>query len=215
MVDPIVTGIILAGGTSTRFGDSQENKALATFEEQTLLERVSATVDVATDDPPVVVTRTAAQQEMYEDLLDGQDVVFARDAPPFEGPLAGVLGGVQLIDTPWVFVCGCDMPLLSADGIRWLHSRLARVDSASLDALAVEHPDGTVEPMHTLYRRAGIRRVLRTAPSDGGVRTLLSPLDAVRTIPATEAPTEIPLAASLTNVNTRAELAAARSTGEN
>lgn len=203
-----ITGIVLAGGQSTRFGDAHVNKAVASFEDRTLLEWVLSAVDEGTDYPPVIAVRTPAQQRTYENVLDGQDVVFARDVLSFEGPLAGVIGAIRQVDSPWVFVCSCDMPLLSADVIRWLRSNLEQIESTSVDALAIAHPDGTIEPMHTLYRRDSILEVLEQIPSDSGIRAVLSALDTVRTLPTTEGPEGISLEDSLTNVNTRTELAA-------
>jgi molybdopterin-guanine dinucleotide biosynthesis protein A len=195
-----VTGVVLAGGASTRFGD--EEKALATLDGETLLARVAGTLRAATGRDPVVAVRTDAQAERYRAVLDGATLV--RDAPDTEGPLAGVVGALSAVETPRLFVCGCDMPLLSARAVTWLASR-----HEGADALAPAHDDGTAEPMHALYRRVAVQRVYDSLPQAGGVWTLLDALDA-ETVPVAAAPERVRLAQSTTNVNTREALAALR-----
>ena len=195
-----VTGVVLAGGASTRFGEAE--KALATLDGEALLARVAGALRAATDRDPVVAVRTDAQAERYRAVVDG--ATFARDAPDTEGPLAGVLGALDAVETPWLFVCGCDMPLLSAHAVRWLAGR--RGNAA---ALAPAHEDDTPEPMHAFYRREAVRRVRADLPPAGGVWTLLDALDA-ETVPVGAAPEAAALARSVTNVNTRAELATLR-----
>lgn len=200
-----VTGIVLAGGRSTRFGDATENKAVATFEEQTLLSRVVDAVAAATDRPPVVAVRTPDQRERYASVLSDRKVTFTLDDPAFDGPLAGMFGGTTAVDSSWVFCCGCDMPLLSPEGIRWLLEH--RQDrSTSLAALTLQHPDGTLESLHTVYRRSAVESARDRLSRSAGPRALLTTLDPVRTVSVSAAPSEIPLRESLTNVNTRTAL---------
>lgn len=203
-----VTGLVLAGGRSTRFGDASENKAVATFEERTLLGRVVDAVAAATDRPPVVAVRTPDQRERYASVLSDRTVTFTLDDPAFDGPVAGVFGGTTAVDSSWVFCCGCDMPLLSPEGIRWLleHRQDGRPARA---ALTLHHPDGTLEPLHTVYRRSAVEATRDRLSRSAGPRALLAALDPVRTISVDAAPAAIPLRESLTNVNTRTALAEA------
>lgn len=57
-----ITGIVLAGGRSTRFGDASVNKATTALEGKTLLEQVTDAVATATNRPPVVAVQTEAQR---------------------------------------------------------------------------------------------------------------------------------------------------------
>lgn len=195
------TGVVLAGGDSSRFGDA--DKAFAQLDGVPLVGRVVGAVREATGCDPVVAVRRDRQAARLSTVLEG--VSFAYDAPGFEGPLAGVLGTAGAVETPWIFVCGCDMPLLSAPAVEWLLDRLP----ADGGALAVVHPDGTVEPMHACYRRSAIERVRDELPRSGGVRSLLAALD-VETVPIATAPEDVGLTDSVTNVNTPEELAIAR-----
>jgi molybdopterin-guanine dinucleotide biosynthesis protein A len=196
--DSATRGVVLAGGRSRRFGD--EPKALATLDGDPLVRRVARTLRTATGQPPAVAARD--RRETLAPALD--DPLFVADAPGFEGPLAGVVGAARATASPWLFVCACDMPLVSPAAVEWL---AARADGT--DAVVVVD-DGTVQPVHALYRREAVVRVARDLPGDAGVRALVDALDDVRRVPVA-AGDEAGLASSLTNVNTAAELRALRS----
>lgn len=193
----VTGGLVLAGGASTRFSGGE--KALATVRGESLIERVVGVVGVATDRRPAVAVRTDDQRAAFEKRLD--DVAFAKDARGFEGPLAGVVGGIDAVEGDWIFVSACDMPLLSAGAIAWLRGRIGA------DAVVPVHPDGTPEPLHAFYRRAALGRAVPDLPRAGGVRALLDALDSVRRVPVDG---HEDLADSVTNVNSRGDLAAAR-----
>jgi molybdopterin-guanine dinucleotide biosynthesis protein A len=195
-------GVVLAGGDSTRFGDAE--KATATLDGEPLVARVAGAVRDATGRDPVVAVRRDAQAGRLSTVLGSVEFVY--DAPGFEGPLAGLLGALDAVETPRLFACGCDMPLLSADAVAWL-AETVPVERA--DALAPAHPDGTPEPMHALYRREAVECARAELPTSGGVHALLDALDA-ETVPLSAAPEDVGLADSVTNVNTREELAAVR-----
>lgn len=203
-----MTGIVLAGGRSTRFGEPTINKATATLDGRTFLERVVDTVAIATDRTPIVAVRTATQRADYEEVLAEFGVTFAFDSPTFQGPLAGIVGALEAVDTPWMFVCGCDMPLLSIDAIRWLSTQIRRDnDDTSPAGLVVRHSDGTPDPLHALYRPSVITDVLEVLPQHGGVRSLLRAVEEVETVPIAAASQDVPLCKSMININTRRELA--------
>lgn len=69
--------------------------------------------------------------------------------------------------------------------------------------------DGVDQPIHALYRREAVLTALRDLPGDAGVRSLVAALPDVRRLPV-EAGADVGLAASLTNVNRRADLRAVR-----
>ena len=204
---PDVTGVVLAGGRSTRFGDA--NKALATFEGAPILERVVSTVETATGRPPVVAVRTADQRETYASCLPPA-VEYATDAPTHEGPVAGVLGALGAVETSWVFVCGCDMPTLSTAAIAWqldwLAAAIAGPDPPA--AVAVASADDTPQPLHATFRVDAVDRVRDGLPTATGVRGLFDVLSPVATVSVSDAPASVPLERSLSNVNTREDLAA-------
>lgn len=194
---PPLTGIVLAGGDSTRFANG--DKALARLGGQPLIARVVDALIAATDRSPIVTVRNENRRDAYALVLDAAR--FEYDDSTFDGPLAGVMGAIETADTPWVFVCGADMPLLSAESIRWLATHI----EPTRGAIAPRRASGPPEPLHTFYRRDAVMATRDKLTPSTGVRALLSHLD-VHTIPVTDAPATIPLRTSLVNVNTRGEL---------
>jgi molybdopterin-guanine dinucleotide biosynthesis protein A len=199
VADDTTRGLVLAGGESRRFGD--ESKALATLDGDPLVRRVALALRAATGQPPAVAARGRERRAALASVLD--DPLFVADAPAFEGPLAGVVGAARATASPWLFVCGCDMPLVSPAAVEWL---AARADGA--DAVVVVD-DGVVQPVHALYRREAVTRVARDLPGDAGVRALVDALDDVRRVPVADGD-GVGLASSLANVNTRDDLRALR-----
>ncbi|MFD1632792.1 molybdenum cofactor guanylyltransferase (plasmid) [Haloplanus ruber] len=210
----ISRGVVLAGGTSTRYGSTEEDKALSRIDSKSCLVRVLDTLRRATEPPPVVVVRTPDQRARYAAIVDTIEVEFTFDSSRFEGPLSGIVGAAVETETPWLFCCGCDMPLLARAAIRWMLQRLAHradVGDERVDAVAIEQSDGTLEPLHTLYRRESVLEVTESIPRAAGLQALLSELDGVYTISSRSIPDSVPLSRSKTNVNTREDLEHVRS----
>ena len=87
------SGVIVAGGRSTRFGDA--DKAVAELAGTPMVRRVADRVAPAVDE--VVVNCRADQREAIDAALDGFDhpVSFALDPEPDLGPLAGIAVGLD------------------------------------------------------------------------------------------------------------------------
>lgn len=191
--------VVLAGGDSERFGDP--DKALAAFEGEPLVGRVVERAREATDAAPVVAVADEERAGTYDDVLS--DVRFVQDVPERAGPVAGLAAAVAAVEADWLFVCGCDMPRLDPDAVRWLRGGAA----AEVEAV-VPVVDGRDQPLHGWFRREPLAAAL-----DAAGDSLHSVLDelAVRAVPADDAPAGVPLAASVTNVNSRADLDRVRS----
>ena len=202
---PTVQSVVLAGGGSTRFGDG--NKALAHVGGQSLIERVLVAAVELTDKAPIIAVKTDDQRGEIERTLANQlsvPPVFVRDDPEFDGPLAGVFGACPRVERPWLFLLGCDMPLLAPDVIAWL---IEQGDRAATDAVVPE-TGGGIEPLHALYRRSAVAGVRDHLGPDDGFHALLAHLSNIEIIPHGESPGA--LARSARNVNTVAELEAVR-----
>jgi len=205
-VRPRVRGVVLAGGRSTRFGDA--DKAVATLDGRPLVARVVDAVAAATDEPPVLSVATADQAERLRNALDDRAVEPVRDDPSLSGPLAGLAAAAAATDAPRLFVCACDIPLVSPEGIDALRARLAEAD-ANGDAVGAVVPvvDDHDQPLHALYRRSALDDALgHLAPGDA----LLTLLDGLAVERVAADAVDAPLAEATTNVNTRADLAALR-----
>lgn len=169
----MTTGLVVAGGRSTRFGDRE--KALAEVAGESMLRRVVGTLGTVTDD--VVVNCRPDQQEAFERALDGVDptVRFVLDDETDEGPLAGLRRGLTAVDTEFAMVLGCDMPLAETDALAAL---LERCDGTDADAV-VPTTDGGPEPLHAVYR-VGPTVEAATKALDAGQRSLRALLAALR-----------------------------------
>ena len=132
-----VTGVILAGGKSSRYG---HNKALVEFEGMRLIDR-TATIMRAIFDHVILVTNTPHEYAylglpMFRDLIPGL------------GPLGGVYTGLEMTTNETGFFVACDMPFLNPGLI--LHMVELR---GSYDAV-VPRIGRLLEPLHALYSRS-------------------------------------------------------------
>lgn len=133
---PEVTGVLLAGGRSRRFG---RNKALAEFQDQRIIERVHAALRAVF---PKVLVATNTPEE-YGFL----PVELLRDEEPYLGPLGGILSALHKVDTPYAFVAACDLPLIDSETIR-------RIVAAGLGhRAAVPCHEGGREYLMALYAK--------------------------------------------------------------
>jgi molybdopterin-guanine dinucleotide biosynthesis protein A len=136
----MAAGIVLAGGRSSRMGAP---KAWLDWHGSTLLRRTCGVVARGAGGPVVVVR--ASGQELPA-LPDGVRVV--EDAREGQGPLQGLLAGLEAVDGELAFVASTDMP--------FLHPRfVAAVCAAARDAdAAVPHLGGFRQPLAAAYRTA-------------------------------------------------------------
>jgi molybdopterin-guanine dinucleotide biosynthesis protein A len=133
---PGVTGVILAGGKSSRFGS---NKALVRVKGVRLIER-TVRVMKAVFQEVLLVTNTPAdyaflELPMVQDLIKGL------------GPMGGIYTGLESISERAGFFVACDMPFLHQGLVR--HMVKMRED---YDAV-VPRMDWMIEPLHALYTK--------------------------------------------------------------
>ena len=129
-----ITGVILAGGKSSRYG---RNKALAELHGTPLIERVLRVMGSVFNDL-ILITNSPMEYAhlklpMKEDLIKGL------------GPLGGIYTGLESISHEAGFFVACDMPFLNEGLIR--HILALRGDS---DAV-VPKIDWKIEALHALY----------------------------------------------------------------
>ena len=122
-----LTGVLLVGGASVRFGSP---KALAQFEGETLAERAWRLLGDTCNERLAV--GKAEFPLPFETVDDGTDV---------RAPIAGVIAGLRAARHDLALVIPCDMPRLTAAA---LHELAAR-------CLDVAHPQ--TGPLPGAYRR--------------------------------------------------------------
>ncbi|HEY3462430.1 MAG TPA: molybdenum cofactor guanylyltransferase [Gaiellaceae bacterium] len=145
MADHRLSGILLVGGASGRFGSP---KALARFQGETLAERAWRLLGEACDER-LAVGKQADLLELPFPLLDDESKVRA--------PLAGLVAGLRAAVHDVAVVIPVDMPRLSASDLRAL--------AAACREVAVV-PSG---PLPGAYRRS-VLPVLEVALAEGRLR---------------------------------------------
>lgn len=108
MAHPRLTGVLLVGGASRRFGSP---KALAELDGETLAERAWRLLGNACDERIAVGKRSDALPLPFPVVDDGSDV---------RAPIAGVVAGLRAAHTDVCVFLPVDCPLLSADALREL-----------------------------------------------------------------------------------------------
>jgi molybdopterin-guanine dinucleotide biosynthesis protein A len=167
---PAVTGIVLAGGRSSRFGS---DKLVAEIDGRSLLDRaISAVALVATD---VLVVCAPGDDRP----LPAADVPIRRVADPeaFGGPLVGLRAGLELAGEPIVVVVGGDMPSIQVPVLAMLLRALHASEPTGAAVLAAR---GRLVPLPAALRTgAASDQVGRLV--DDGERRLRSLFDRLPT----------------------------------
>lgn len=147
------TGVVLAGGTSRRFGS---DKLAATLGGRPLLHYpIERLLEVCGE---VVVV---LPPEGEEPSVPRGSLVFARDRLGHEGPLAGLAAGLHVVTSERAVVAGGDMPDLVPDVARALLR--ASEETGAVLAILADAGDGRPLPC-----------VVRTEPALAAARRLLA-----------------------------------------
>ena len=154
MANHQLTGVLLVGGASTRFGSP---KALARIGNETLAERAWRILGEACDERMAVGKAADGLELPFELLDDGSDV---------RAPLAGLVAGLRAATHDVVVVIPVDLPMLRSEALLEL--------AASCRDAAVP-PSG---PLPGAYRRSVLPLFERAlAAGDLRLRDVLARLD--------------------------------------
>ncbi|MDY6877208.1 MAG: molybdenum cofactor guanylyltransferase [Chloroflexota bacterium] len=159
--DPTLSGVILAGGKSTRLG---RDKILVELEGQPLIARILDVLAQLTGDL-IVVTSMAPR-------LFPPSVRVVADRYVGAGVLAGVHAGLLAARKELALVVACDMPFLNLDLLR-------HVIALAYDADIVVPRWTDVEPLHAIYRPATCLEPIERALARGE-RRIISFYDGLR-----------------------------------
>ncbi len=110
------------------------------------------------------------------------------------GPLGGIYAGAKSSNAEYIFVTGCDMPLLDKENICFLASNLAG------DGVVPVNEDGLPEPLHAFYHREKILEILTDLEGKGKISDVIDKMNMIR-IPIKELN-----ALSFKNINTKKDL---------
>ena len=163
------TGVIVAGGQSTRMGDV--DKTVVDVAGVPLVRRVANRLLAVVDH--LVVNCRRDQQERLAAALAGLSPTFAVDEVPDRGPTAGIMTGLSAVETPYAAVVAADMPYLDPELLEYLFERADGHDAA------VPRPEEWFEPLHAVYRPEPMAEACAEAleAADARIITPLSSLD--------------------------------------
>jgi molybdopterin-guanine dinucleotide biosynthesis protein A len=129
-----LTGIVLAGGRSTRMG---RDKATLPWGDGDLLSTVLAAL------APVCARLVVVSNVPRAIAL--AEVTVVGDRYRGCGPLAGIHAGLLTAGAGYSFVAACDMPCLRGDAVAYMAAAAAGYDAA------VPFVDGHFNPLHAVY----------------------------------------------------------------
>ncbi|MBI2017000.1 MAG: molybdenum cofactor guanylyltransferase [Candidatus Rokubacteria bacterium] len=133
-----VTGVIQAGGRSTRMGGRP--KALMELGGRRIVERVLDAVAPAVDDL-LLVTNTP-------DLYASLGLPMVADVYPDAGSLGGIYSGLKAAPGEAAFTVACDMPFLHPAVVRLVVARAGEAD------VVIPRVGGQLETLHACYAKS-------------------------------------------------------------
>jgi molybdopterin-guanine dinucleotide biosynthesis protein A len=139
-----MSGVILAGGRSTRLG---QNKAFLEINGQSLIERIAdrlAQVCVEI----IVVTNDVDEYEHLEAAV-------VPDILPGKGALGGVFSGLKAASNQHSLVVGCDMPFLNLALLRYMQGFAEAYD------VVIPRVGQFVEALHAVYSKSCLPHIER------------------------------------------------------
>ena len=133
-----ITALVLAGGRATRMGG--RDKGLIEVHGKPLAELLA---EQLVDQVDAILINANRNLESYRKI--GYTVI-SDSLADFQGPLAGMLSGLQSIDSGWLLTVPCDGPRIAADYAKRMLSR-ATEDG---HLLAVASDGHRLQPVYAL-----------------------------------------------------------------
>jgi molybdenum cofactor guanylyltransferase len=132
----LITGAVLAGGKSSRYG---RNKSLEIFQGVRLIDRIVESLRPECQPVFIIANDLSHYHESHATLV--------RDVIAHQGPLGGLYTALLFSPNPWVFAKATDMPFLAPGLLEMLV-----VSTDGCDAV-VPFRGGRPEPLLALYHR--------------------------------------------------------------
>lgn len=136
-----LTGVILAGGASTRFNG--RIKAKIVIDGRTIISRISDTLGEIFDDLIIVTNNPEEFKEYYHCKIIGD--LFLN-----KGPLGGIHSAMKASDRDALFVVAGDMPMLDK---KFITLQTEFYNSNKCDIL-IPQINNNIEPLHGIYSKS-------------------------------------------------------------
>ncbi len=161
--------IILAGGRGKRMG--YQEKALIDINGKPLITYAIEKLEKVVDQI-IISVRDKAQEELLNSVLPGNSYSF--DKYENTGPLAGILSGLLVCNDEYCFISACDMPFINGNVVKMLFSKCKNYDAA-----IPRREDGSIEPLHAVYKcRPMICKTKKAI--ERGERIILAPISKLK-----------------------------------
>ncbi len=194
----MLTAVILAGGRSTRMG---RNKALVKIKGKEMLAWIVEGLKPLVNEI-IVVAKDESIKSSYQKIVP-EDVRVLTDVMGLDGPLVGIYSAFLEAMSEYAYVHPIDSPVVNKGVIEYLFQK-----AEGYDASIARWDDGSIEPMHAVYKvktgLAGARWALDRG--DSSAKALASKLERVNYIPVDDLRKFDDKLVSLLNVNTPQEL---------
>ncbi len=192
-----ISCIVLAGGKGLRL---VRNKSLATVGNTSLLQRVVSYLSFFDSD---IIIVTAAKQSLPQ-LIGYSKLRMVTDTYPGKGSLGGIYTGLAASGSFYNLVVACDMPFLNQALLRYMIQLSGGFD------LVVPRLGNMLEPLHAVYAKSCLAPIENLLKQGNLSITELFALVRVRYVEAEEINRFDPKHLSFFNINTEADLGAAR-----
>jgi len=194
-----ISGIILAGGRSSRLG---KDKVFEVIGKETLIERaVRQLAELDELDELIVVT-----SERVAPLLDAFRLRarIVKDVHIGQGPMGGLHAGLLAAGNDYSLVVACDLPFLNQDLLRYMIGLRRGYD------MVVPRVSGMIEPLHAVYSKSCLPAIERRL--NEGRSMVYSLLEGVRVrfVEQEEVEKFDPKRLSFFNINSTADVEKAR-----
>jgi molybdopterin-guanine dinucleotide biosynthesis protein A len=149
---PTISGIVLAGGQSSRLGT---DKSFLNVNGQSLIEHIVAKLGRLSDNV-IIVTNSPEKHDHLEARLVG-------DIYPGKGALGGIYSGLKAAANTHSLVVACDMPFLDLNLLRYMillargHDVVIPRIGEFLEPLHAIYSKGCLEPIDRLLARGGLK----------------------------------------------------------
>ena len=136
------SGIVLAGGFSTRFG---QDKGLLQLGGKPLVKHVFDAMHTVVDEEVIVVSSRTQAEEYMKTMGQGCRILI--DSTELHGPLAGTLTGLEAASGDYSILLPCDTPFVSSRVLSLLVELCVNRNAA-----IPRWPNSNIEPLQAVYR---------------------------------------------------------------
>jgi molybdopterin-guanine dinucleotide biosynthesis protein A len=192
------SAIVLAGGSSTRFGQDKALLQLGT--KPLILHVLDRTANISNE--KIIVVNTEAQRDNLEKMVKNKAAVLV-DEYKAQTPLAGAYTGFNYAKSEYALLLSCDTPFINTEIARLLLETCIRKSAA-----IPRWPECYIEPLQAAYHVKSALEAAKTALDEGklDMNSMITRMHNVRYISTMVLQQLDPKLYTFFNINTQADL---------